>query len=56
MEQDLIQGAVSGARVSCRVPAGGRAVARVLHHDADYERIADVTGQPVEWVARNGSL
>jgi hypothetical protein len=22
----------------------------VLHHDSDYERIAEVTGQPHEWV------
>ena len=30
--------------------------ATVLHYDADYDRIADVTGQPVEWVAERGSL
>ena len=23
----------------------------VLHHDHDFDRIADVTGQPTEWVA-----
>lgn len=28
----------------------------VLHYDADYDRIAAVTNQPVEWVARRGSL
>ena len=28
----------------------------VLHYDADYERIAEVTGQPTEWVAPRGSL
>jgi predicted nucleic acid-binding protein len=28
----------------------------VLHYDEDYERIAKVTGQPVEWVASKGSL
>ena len=28
----------------------------VLHYDADYDRIAKVTGQPVEWVAAKGSL
>jgi predicted nucleic acid-binding protein len=28
----------------------------VLHYDADYDRIAAVTGQPVEWVAPKGSL
>ena len=30
--------------------------ATVLHYDADYDRIARVTGQPVEWVAEKGSL
>jgi len=28
----------------------------VLHYDADYDRIAAVTGQAVEWVAPKGSL
>jgi predicted nucleic acid-binding protein len=27
----------------------------VLHHDADYERIADVTGQPHEWIVPRGA-
>jgi len=30
--------------------------ASVLHYDADYERIAKITGQPVEWVVQKGSL
>jgi predicted nucleic acid-binding protein len=30
--------------------------ATVLHYDADYERIAEVTGQPVEWVAEKGTV
>ena len=30
--------------------------ATVLHYDTDYDRIAAVTGQPVEWVAARGSL
>lgn len=30
--------------------------AAVLHYDADYDRIAAVTGQPMEWVAPKGSL
>ena len=28
----------------------------VMHYDADYERIAEVTGQPVEWVVPRGSV
>jgi predicted nucleic acid-binding protein len=30
--------------------------ATVLHYDEDYDRIAKITGQPVEWVAPKGSL
>jgi predicted nucleic acid-binding protein len=30
--------------------------ATVLHYDADYDRIAAVTGQPTEWVVPRGSL
>ncbi len=30
--------------------------ATVLHYDADYDRIAAITGQPTEWVAPRGSL
>ncbi len=30
--------------------------ATVLHYDADYDRIAEVTGQSTEWVAPKGSL
>jgi predicted nucleic acid-binding protein len=30
--------------------------ATVLHYDADYDRIAAVTGQPVEWVVPRGTL
>ena len=28
----------------------------VLHYDADYERIAGVTGQPVQWVVPRGTV
>ena len=28
----------------------------VLHYDADFDRIAKVTGQPVEWVVPRGSV
>lgn len=28
----------------------------VLHYDGDFERIAEVTGQPHEWVAPRGAL
>jgi hypothetical protein len=30
--------------------------ATVLHYDTDYDRIAAITGQPVEWVAPKGTL
>jgi hypothetical protein len=28
----------------------------VLHYDADFERIAGVTGQPHQWILRRGSI
>jgi predicted nucleic acid-binding protein len=28
----------------------------VLHYDSDYDLIADVTGQPVQWVAPRGTV
>lgn len=33
-----------------------RAGLTVLHYDADYERIARVTGQPTQWVVPRGSV
>ncbi len=47
-----------------RVPVGDLLIAAaaelsgatVWHYDADYDRIASVTGQPVEWIAPRGSL
>lgn len=28
----------------------------VLHYDADFERIAEVTGEPMQWVAPRGTV
>ncbi len=36
--------------------AAERASVTVLHYDADYDLIASVTGQPVDWVVPRGSL
>ncbi len=36
--------------------AAEAAGATVLHYDADYDRIAEITGQPVQWIAPRGSL
>jgi predicted nucleic acid-binding protein len=33
-----------------------RADLTVLHYDADYERIAALTGQPVQWVVPRGTV
>lgn len=30
--------------------------ATVWHYDRDYDRIAEVTGQPMQWIVRRGSL
>jgi predicted nucleic acid-binding protein len=32
------------------------AAATVWHYDSDYDRIAEITGQPTEWVVPRGSL
>jgi predicted nucleic acid-binding protein len=36
--------------------AAEAAGATVLHYDADYDRIADITSQSVQWIAPRGSL
>ena len=54
-------GAASKHR-NCRLPdliiaaAAELNGATVLHYDTDYDRIAEITGQPTEWVATKGSL
>jgi predicted nucleic acid-binding protein len=34
----------------------GRHDATVLHYDADYDAIADITGQPMRWLIPKGTL
>jgi predicted nucleic acid-binding protein len=34
----------------------GRHGATVLHYDADYDAIAEITGQPMRWLVPKGSL
>jgi len=36
--------------------AAERAGLTLVHYDADYETIAEITGQPVRWVAPRGSV
>lgn len=36
--------------------AAEAAAATVLHYDADFDRIAEITGQSVQWIAPRGSL
>jgi predicted nucleic acid-binding protein len=36
--------------------AAERAGFTLVHYDADYDTIAEITGQPVRWVAPRGSL
>jgi predicted nucleic acid-binding protein len=33
-----------------------RAELKVLHYDADFERIAELTGQPTQWIVPRGSV
>jgi hypothetical protein len=39
--------------IAAAAEAGGLTV---LHYDSDYDTIAEVTGQSVEWVVPRGSL
>ena len=69
MDQDVLDRAVEvqgmlagrGEHRSAPIPdlliAAAAAAARlvVLHYDRDYDRIAEVTGQPVEWIVPAGS-
>jgi predicted nucleic acid-binding protein len=34
----------------------GRAGLAVLHYDADFDRIAELTGQPTQWIVPRGSV
>lgn len=45
-------------KIADLVIAAAAEVARAIvwHYDADFDRIAAVTGQPCEWIARRGSL
>lgn len=36
--------------------AAERAGLTLVHYDADYDAIAEITGQPVRWVAPRGSI
>lgn len=58
MEAMAASGAHRGAKpldfvIAAAAEAAGLAV---LHYDDDFERIAEVTGQPVAWVAPRGTL
>ena len=39
--------------IAASAEAGG---AILWHYDADFDRIAEITGQPAEWIAPRGSL
>jgi predicted nucleic acid-binding protein len=51
-----------GQHRSARLPdllvaaAGERAGMCVMHYDQDFDRIAEVTGQPMDWVVPQGSI
>lgn len=41
---------------SCFGVAAERADLAVLHYDSDFDRLAEITGEPVEWVVTRGSV
>jgi predicted nucleic acid-binding protein len=54
----VAQGTHRSARLSDLIIAAVAEVGghTVLHYDSDFEIVADVTGQPVEWVVARGSV
>jgi hypothetical protein len=44
---------IAGLVIAAAAEAVG---ATVLHYDADFDRVAKLTGQPVKWIAPRGSL
>jgi predicted nucleic acid-binding protein len=56
----VVQGLLAGDEVRSTAlvvaAAAERAALIVLHHDPDFDRIAEVTGQAVEWVVPAGSV
>jgi predicted nucleic acid-binding protein len=55
VDLELLYSASSPA-VYERLASALRADLTVLHYDADYDRIAEVTRQPVQWVLPRGSV
>ena len=57
-QRRLAKAGLKGRRVPDLIIAAQAELAdlTVLHYDADYERIAEVTGQPVRWVVPRGSV
>jgi predicted nucleic acid-binding protein len=59
-----VQGLLAARGLHRRVPitslliaaAAERAGLTVLHYDQDFDLIAEVTGQPTEWVVRRGTV
>lgn len=59
LERDLvIRGQHRGVSVADLVLAAIADIEEltILHYDTDFELIADVTGQPTEWVVERGSI
>jgi len=59
----LVQRRLAAAELrGCKVPdllvaaVAEERLLTVLHYDADFDHIAAVTGQPVEWVVSRGSI
>lgn len=57
-EQLVERGAVRGVALADLVVAAAaeRSDVLVLHYDKDFDLIADITGQPTQWIAPRGSL
>lgn len=58
MQRDLADRGQRGRKLPDLLIAASaaRLNAMVLHYDHDFDLIASVTGQPVEWIVRPGSV
>jgi Arc/MetJ family transcription regulator len=52
----IMAGGVAGISPRAHRSAAEVAGLTVLHYDADFDRVARITGQPVEWVVPRGSV
>jgi hypothetical protein len=58
VQRQLADGGLRGRKVPDLLIAAAAEASSltVLHHDADFDHIATITGQPTEWIVPRGSI